>query len=95
MLEKFSVEPMPAFENNLQKTIMYLFLLVLLIAIGLAIWFVFISEAPIIAKILVAALFIISFFLHTSILPLAGFFLRIAIGIFVLFYRMYQSAKFQ
>ena len=74
---------------------MYLFLLVFLVAIGLAIWFVFISEASVIAKILVAVLFIGSFFLHPSPFPMAGFFLRIAVSIFILFYQMYQTAKSQ
>jgi hypothetical protein len=74
---------------------MYLFLLVLFVAIALAIWFVFISEASVIAKVLVGALFVISFFLHPTPFPMAGFFLRIAISIFVLFFQMYQTAKSQ
>jgi hypothetical protein len=78
-----------------EKNIMYLFLLVLLVAIGLVIWFVFISEASVIAKILVAILFIVSLFLHPSSFPLVGFFLRIGTGIFVLFYYTYQKAKTQ
>jgi hypothetical protein len=73
----------------------YLFPLALIAAIALAIWFVFVSEAPMIAKVLVGALFILSFFLHPSRFPLTGFFLRIAIAIFVLFYQMYQTAKSQ
>jgi hypothetical protein len=74
---------------------MYLFLLVLFVAIALAIWFVFISEASVIAKVLVGALFVTSFFLHPTPFPMAGFFLRIAISIFVLFFQMYQTAKSQ
>ncbi|HTQ50771.1 MAG TPA: hypothetical protein VMJ12_08665 [Candidatus Acidoferrales bacterium] len=74
---------------------MYLFLLAFLVAIGLAIWFVFISEAPVIAKILVGALLVISFFLHPPVFPLAGLFLRIAISVFILLYQMYQAAKSQ
>ncbi|HUA36973.1 MAG TPA: hypothetical protein VMA35_01080 [Candidatus Sulfopaludibacter sp.] len=74
---------------------MYLFPLVFVVAIALAIWFVFISEASVMAKILVAALFIASFFLHPSLLPMAGFFLRIAISLFVLLYQIYQTAKSQ
>jgi hypothetical protein len=74
---------------------MYLFLLAFLVTIALTIWFVFISDATPIAKVLVGALFIISFFLHPSVFPLAGFFLRIAISIFILFYQMFQTAKSQ
>ena len=72
---------------------MYLFLLVLFVAIALAIWFVFISEASVMAKVLVGALFVISFFLQPTSFPMAGFFLRIAVSIFILFYQMYQTAK--
>ena len=63
-------------------------------AIALAIWFVFISEASVIAKIVIGVLFVISFFLHLDF-PLAGFFLRIAISVFILLYQMYQTAKSQ
>jgi hypothetical protein len=78
-----------------EKNSMYLFLLVLLVAIGLVIWFVFISDASLVAKVLIGILFVISFFLHPSSFPLVGFFLRIGIGIFVLFYYTYQKAKTQ
>jgi len=74
---------------------MFLLPLAFFVAIALAIWFVFISDATMTAKVLVGALFIISFFLHPLIFPLAGFFLRIAISIFVLFYQMCQTAKSQ
>ena len=74
---------------------MYLFPLVLFVAIALAIWFVFISEASVITKIVIGVLFVISFFLHPSIFPMAGFFLRVGISVFVLFYQMYQTAKLQ
>ncbi|HKW31079.1 MAG TPA: hypothetical protein VJT54_17275 [Verrucomicrobiae bacterium] len=63
--------------------------------IALTIWFVFISEASVMAKIVIGVLFVISFFLHLSIFPMAGFFLRIAISVFVLLYQMYQTAKLQ
>ncbi|MGA9779624.1 MAG: hypothetical protein ACLPRE_06775 [Limisphaerales bacterium] len=72
---------------------MYLSLLALFVAIALAIWFVFVSEASAIAKIVVGVLFVISFFLHPSIFLMAGFFLRIAISVFILLYQMYQTAK--
>jgi hypothetical protein len=74
---------------------MYLSLLALFIAIALAIWFVFISEASVVAKVLIGVFFVVSFFLHPSAFPMAGFFLRIGIGIFVLFYQAYQKAKTQ
>jgi hypothetical protein len=74
---------------------MYLSLLALFIAIALAIWFVFISEASVVAKVLTGVFFVVSFFLHPSAFPMAGFFLRIGIGIFVLFYQAYQKAKTQ
>jgi hypothetical protein len=74
---------------------MYLFPLVFLVIIALAIWFVFISEASMMAKILVAVLFTVSFFLHPSHFPMAGFFLRIAVSLYILFYQTYQKAKSQ
>lgn len=74
---------------------MFLLPLAFLVAIALTIWFVFISEASVIARVLVGVLLIISFFLHPSIFPLAGFFLRVAISVFVLLYQMYQTAKSQ
>jgi hypothetical protein len=75
--------------------IMYLLPLAFIVSIALTIWFVFISEASVIAKVLVGALFVISFFLHPLSFPMAGFFLRIGISISVLFYQMYQTAKSQ
>ena len=91
---KSQLESVKVLENN-RREYMYLFLLALLVAVALAIWFVFISEAPVVAKVLIAILFVASFFLHPSAFPLAGFFLRIAIAVFVLFYQMYQAAKLQ
>ena len=74
---------------------MFLFPLAFLVTIALAIWFVFMSDASLVAKIVVGILFVTSFFLHPSAFPLAGFFLRIAISIFVLFYQIIQAAKTQ
>ena len=74
---------------------MYLLPLAFIVVIALTIWFVFVSDASPIAKIIVGALFVISFLLHPSIFSSAGFFLRIGISIFVLFYQMYQTAKSQ
>ena len=67
---------------------MFLFPLALLAAIALTIWFVLVSEAPVIAKVVVCVLFFISLFLHPSRFPLAGFFLQIAIAICLLLYQM-------
>lgn len=74
---------------------MFLLPLAFLVTIALAIWFVFMSDASKVARIVVGILFVISFFLHPSSFPMAGFFLRIAISIFVLFYQAYQKAKTQ
>jgi hypothetical protein len=74
---------------------MYLFLLAFVAAIGLTIWFVFLSEASVMAKVVIGVLFVVSLLLHPSAFPMAGFFLRIGIGIFVLFYQAYQKAKTQ
>jgi hypothetical protein len=74
---------------------MFLFPLAFLVTLALAIWFVFMSEASMVAKIVVGIIFVASFFLHPSAFTLAGFFLRIALSIFILFYQMYQSAKTQ
>jgi hypothetical protein len=74
---------------------MYLLLLAFFVTIALTIWFVFMSDASMVAKVVVGIIFVISFFLHPSAFTLAGFFLRIAISIFVLFYQIIQSAKTQ
>jgi hypothetical protein len=74
---------------------MYLFPLAFFVAIALTIWFAFFSDAPVIAKVLIAVLFVVSFFFHPTAFPLAGFFLRIAVAIFVLLYQAYQTAKWQ
>jgi len=74
---------------------MYLFLLVFLVAVGLVIWFVFLSEASLMAKAVIAVLFVVSLFLHPAAFPVAGLFLRIGISIFVLFYQIIQSTRSQ
>lgn len=74
---------------------MYLSLLALFITIALVIWFVFLSEASVIAKVVIGVLFVVSWLLHPSAFPMAGFILRIGVGIFVLFYQIYQKAKTQ
>ena len=74
---------------------MYLAPLVFLVTVALMIWFVFVSEAAVPAKIIIATLFVVSFFLHPAAFPVAGLFLRTAAGLSVLFYQMYQTAKSQ
>lgn len=74
---------------------MYLFPLVFLVTVGLLIWFVFVSGAAVLVKVITAALFVTSFFVHPSAFPVAGLFLRIAVALFVLIYQMYQTAKSQ
>ncbi len=57
-----------------------------LIALALAIWFVFFSEASVRAKIIVGLLFSVSFLLRFTRFALAGFFLQIALGVFIAIY---------
>lgn len=57
-----------------------------LIALALAIWFVFFSEASVRAKIIVGLLFSVSFLLRFTRFSLAGFFLQIALGVFIAIY---------
>jgi hypothetical protein len=74
---------------------MYLLPLAFIVAIALVVWFIFVSDASLVAKVIVGILFVISFFLHPSAFPLAGFFLRIAISLLVMLYQMFQVAKSQ
>ena len=70
---------------------MILLHLVFFLIIALTIWFVFVSEAPALAKILVAVLFVVSLFLRYSRFSLVGFFLQIALGIFMAIYQKIKS----
>ena len=70
---------------------MYLLPLVFILAIALTIWFVALSEASVLAKVLVAVLFGISLVCRYSRLPSAGFFLQVVLGIFVLLYQRARS----
>ncbi|HLZ54094.1 MAG TPA: hypothetical protein VKS19_06400 [Verrucomicrobiae bacterium] len=70
---------------------MFLLPLAFFAAIVLTSWFVVASEASWTAKILVAALFVISLLCRYSRYPFAGFFLQIGLGIFVLLYRKVRS----
>jgi hypothetical protein len=66
---------------------MFLLPIAFFAAIALVIWFVFFSEAPVLSKILVGVLWAISFLLRHTKFGMEGFFLQIAIAIFVLLYR--------
>jgi len=70
---------------------MFLLPLAFFAAIVLASWFVVASEASWSAKILVAALLVISLLCRYSRYSFAGFFLQIGLGIFVLLYRKVRS----
>jgi hypothetical protein len=70
---------------------MILLPLVFFLTIALTIWFVFVSEASAPAKILVAVLFVASLFLRNSRYSLMGFFLQVALGIFVALYQRVKS----
>ena len=71
---------------------MLLFPFVFLIAIALAIWFLFFSEASLRSKIIVGLLFALSFVLRFTRFAMAGFLLQIALGIFVAIYLKVQAA---
>ena len=70
---------------------MFLLPIAFFAAIALVIWFVFFSEASAFSKILVGTLFAVSFLLRYTRFGLAGFFLQIAIGIFVLLYQKVRA----
>lgn len=60
-------------------------------AIALTVWFVLASEAAAKVKVVLAALFILSVWLRHSRFALAGFFLQIALSIFILLYQKTQA----
>jgi hypothetical protein len=69
--------------------------IVLIVSVGLVVWFIFATEASWIGKAVVSGLFIFSFasffgWIHVN--PLIGTFLLVALGIFIIFYRIYQDA---
>ena len=69
---------------------MFLLPLAFFAAIALAVWFVFVSEATLPVKIVTAVLFILSLWLRHTQFAMSGFFLRIAISIFILLYQRMQ-----
>jgi cadmium resistance protein CadD (predicted permease) len=70
---------------------MFLLPLAFFAAIALTIWFVVVSEASVPAKVLVAALLMISLLCRYTRYSFAGFFLQIGLGIFILLYRKARS----
>ncbi len=70
-------------------------LIVLVTSIALVAWFDFATEASWISKGIVSVLFLLTFgpFLHRlGVSSLVGLFLRVAISIFIIFYRMLLQA---
>ena len=55
-------------------------------AIGLTIWIVFLSEASLRAKIIVGALFVVSFACRYMRFSLVRFFIQVSLCVFVLLY---------
>jgi hypothetical protein len=70
---------------------MFLLPIAFFAAIALVIWFVFFSEASVLSKILVGVLWAVSFLLRHTKFDLEGFFLQIAVAIFVLLYRKVRT----
>jgi len=70
---------------------MILFLLVFILAIALTIWFAFISDASLPAKIPVAVLSFVSWWLRYSRYSLAGFSLQIGLSIGLAVYQQIKS----
>lgn len=69
---------------------MFLLPLAFFAAIALTVWFVFMTEPSGLAKVLLAALCIVSLLFRYSRFWLVGLFLQVAISIFVL---LYQKAR--
>jgi hypothetical protein len=72
-------------------------LIVLVASIALVVYFDFVTEASWINKAVVSVLFLFTFtpFIYSwthSTLPL-GLFLRVAVGIYIIFYWKWQAAK--
>jgi hypothetical protein len=66
-------------------------LLAFLLAIALTIWFIIFSEAARWAKAIVGLLFAVSMLLRYSRFSMAGFFLQIALSIFIALYLKVQA----
>ena len=60
--------------------------LAFILAIALTIWFVFVSDASLIAKLSVAALFLASWWLRFSRFSMAGFLIQVGLSIFIAVY---------
>jgi hypothetical protein len=70
---------------------MFLLPFVFIAAIALTIWFIFFTEAPMPAKILVGLLYIATLLLRFSRFSMAGFFLQIALCISLALYQKLKS----
>lgn len=71
-------------------------LIVLVAIIALVVYFDFATEASWISKAVVTGLFLlsfVSFYRWTHSLVPIGLFLRVALGIYIVFYRIWQEAK--
>jgi hypothetical protein len=79
------------FADDLKHWNMFLLPIAFFAAIALAIWFVLFSAASMPIKITLGVLFVASLLLRYSRFSMAGFFLQIAIAIFVLLYRQTRS----
>lgn len=66
---------------------MFLLPLAFFVTIALAVWFVLMSDASVPGKVVVAALFLLSLWLGHTRFAMAGFFLQIALSIFILLYQ--------
>lgn len=69
--------------------------IVLIAGSALVAWLVLVTDASRIGKAVVSALYIFSLasiFHWVPINPLIGLFLLVALGIFIIFYRLYQDA---
>ena len=71
---------------------MLLFPIVFIAAIALTIWFVFFTDAGLLAKIVVGSLYVASVLLRFSRFSLAGFFLQIGLCIALAIYQKVKSA---
>ena len=70
---------------------MLLLSLAFFIASALTVWLVFVSEAPVPVKVVVAALFIFSLWLRHTRFGMEGLILQVVMSIFILLYQQTQE----
>jgi hypothetical protein len=77
-------------------TIVGYFLIPLVGSITLAFYYLFLTDASFISKVLIAAVLIVSFACRFWLVQysLAGLFLQVGLCIFILFYRLREKARF-